>query len=90
MCGRELTGHHLDEPGSDDGRDMLPTYRQAVEANSPVFDLRLRQFPKGTYLLESVVLPLSDNGSFVTGLMDVTVSVERWRVLLGEVWTGGG
>jgi hypothetical protein len=34
-------------------------------------------------LLESAVLPLSDNGRLVTGLMDVTVPVESWRALLG-------
>jgi hypothetical protein len=83
ICGRELTGHYLDEPGGDDGRDMLPIYRQAGETSLPLFDLRQRQFRKSTYLLESAVLPLSDNGRFVTGLMDVTVPVESWRALLG-------
>jgi hypothetical protein len=29
---------------------------------------------KATYLLESAVLSLSDNGRFVTGLMDVAVT----------------
>jgi hypothetical protein len=90
ICGRELTGHYLDEPGGDDGRDMLAIYREAGETSLPLFVLRQRQFRKGTCLLESAVLPLSDNSRFVTGLMDVTVPVESWRVLLGAALAGSG
>jgi len=60
---------------------MQALYQQVVETGTPALELRQRQFRKGSYLLESVALPLADAGDLVTGLMDVTVPVESWRVL---------
>jgi hypothetical protein len=58
---------------------MLPLYQQVAQARGALFDCQERTFRSRSYLLESVILPLSDNGSLVTGLMEVYVPVEGWR-----------
>jgi hypothetical protein len=72
LTGFDLTGKYVDQIEWEDYRRLAEmVYGRVVETKKPLFLGNMEDWLERGFYMESVTLPLSDNGSAVTGLMEV-------------------
>jgi len=72
ITGFDLTGKTVEQIQSDDYRQLANmVYGRVVSTKTPLFLGNMEDWLERGFYMESVTLPLSDDGELVTGLMDV-------------------
>lgn len=78
LTGWDLTGRYLDEMQDQAYRELvLMIYNRVVDTAAPLFIRNSEEWTDFGYLTESVTLPLSNDGSQVTGLLDIIIPKQR-------------
>ena len=90
LTGFDLTGKYVDQIESSEYRQLAKfVYDRVVEARAPLFLGNMEDWLERGFYMESVALPLSDDGEMVTSLMEVVcpakvLSLSEGRNSLGE------
>ena len=72
LTGFDLTGKYIDEIDSEEYRQLSQmVYGRVVDTKAPLFFGNRENWLERGFYMESVTLPLSDNGFDVSGLMEV-------------------
>ena len=72
LTGFDLTGKYIDQIESEDYRQLSAmVYGTVVNTKAPLFLGNMEDWLDRGLYMESVTLPLSDNGAYVTGVMEV-------------------
>ena len=78
ITGFDLTGKYVDQIESDDYRQLADmAYGRVVNTKSPLFLGNKEDWLERGFYMESVALPLSDDGERVTTLMEVVCPRRR-------------
>jgi hypothetical protein len=77
LTGFDLTGKYIDQIESEEYRQLATmVYGTVVSTRKPLFLGNMEDWLERGFYMESVTLPLSDNGAYVTGLMEVICPVK--------------
>jgi hypothetical protein len=86
LTGVDLTGRFIEEIEPEDYRKLATMiYGRVADTRSPVFIGNMEDWLERGFYMESVALPLSENGVDVTGIMEVICPAKA--LLPGEVGT---